>query len=470
MEENGQGPGENEMLKDTICAISTPQGTGGIGIIRISGRLTRRIVSRIFRPASGKKVEGISTHTVTYGRIIDDQNRIVDEVLLTFMLAPRSYTREDMAEIGCHGGIVPMREIVGLCVSHGARIALPGEFTRRAFINGRIDLLQAESVLEIINSRTERSLYMSQKKLRGGHKHILEKTRRRLVKILSFIEAGIDFPEDAGTVNFAGIKKDIENTVSELESFMKRASRGRVLYSGINSAIIGRTNAGKSSLLNALLGEDRAIVTELAGTTRDSLQETLNIRGIPVNIIDTAGIRKTRGRLEEMGIKKSLQWMEKAEINLLVLDGSKKLNSHDRRLLEKVKEKLFLLVVNKADLPVKIEMQNLVDSFGKEKIVTLSARTGKGIEALEERMYSLITLGYGKMENDEIFLNVRQEDKVRKTLETLRIVREESLGQEYMEICAEQLKECLREIDELTGRDLNEDVLETIFSKFCIGK
>jgi len=243
-----------------------------------------------------------------------------------------------------------------------------------------------------------------------------------------------------------------------------------VLYSGINSAIIGRTNAGKSSLLNALLGEDRAIVTELAGTTRDSLQETLNIRGIPVNIIDTAGIRKTRGRLEEMGIKKSLQWMEKAEINLLVLDGSKKLNSHDRRLLEKVKEKLFLLVVNKADLPVKIEMQNLVDSFGKEKIVTLSARTGKGIEALEERMYSLITLGYGKMENDEIFLNVRQEDKVRKTLETLRIVREESLGQEYMEICAEQLKECLREIDELTGRDLNEDVLETIFSKFCIGK
>ncbi len=459
------------MERNTICAISTPPGISGIGIIRLSGKSTYPIIGRIFRPKRKTIVEQIPSHTVTYGHITAGNGKIVDEVLVSFMRSPKSYTREDMAEIGCHGGIIPLREILNLCIKHGARPALPGEFTKRAFLNGRIDLTQAESVLEIINSKTEKSLYISLNKLKGSLKNTIENIREQLMVILSALEAEINFPEEQDIKNQS---IDMLNSINRLlffiENFMKRAGKGKIMYAGINSAILGRTNAGKSSLLNALLREERAIVTEVAGTTRDSIQESINIRGIPVNIIDTAGIRKVRGKIEKLGIKKSLEWMEKAEINLLVLDGSKKLNSHDRQLLDKIKKKLYILIINKTDLPVKIELEKIKESFGEGKIVLVSAKTGKGLEELEEKIFSLINRGYGKIENDEIFLNARQESKIHGIREQLEYLRNNASTPDKMDIAAEYIKNCLKDIDELTGRDTSEETINRIFSQFCIGK
>ena len=459
------------MESDTICAISTPYGISGIGIIRISGKLAFSIIGKIFKPARKQTIEDISSHTVVYGHITDEKGKIVDEVLVTFMKSPRSYTREDIVEIGCHGGIVPLREILHLCITSGARLALPGEFTKRAFINGRIDLTQAESVLEIINSKTEKSLALAMNKLQGNLKNMIQNIRQQILEVLVSIEASINFPEEEDIKHYdINIQKTINSILIYIENFIKRAGKGKIIYGGINAAIVGRTNVGKSSLLNALLREDRAIVTEVAGTTRDALRETINIKGIPVNIIDTAGLQKVRGRLAYIGIKKSLEWIEKAEINLLVLDGTKRLNSYDRRLLSQIKKKPYIVVVNKIDLPLKIEIDDIKKTFSKEEIVFLSAKTGKGIDEIEEKMYSLIQDGYGIIENNEIFLNVRQENKIKTIYNHLLVLKNDTCLKNNLDIVAQQIKNCLQEIDKLTGRKADEEVLNQIFSQFCIGK
>lgn len=461
-----------EMNKDTICAISTPMGSGGIGIIRLTGEKSGYIIGEIFAPKR-KAEKKLSSRVVKYGHIIDssDRFRIIDEVLVTFMKAPGTYTREDMAEIGCHGGLIPMKEVLNLCVKYGARLALPGEFTKRAFINGRIDLTQAESVLEVINSKTEKALHISQNKLKGGLKDALDDIRKRLFAVLSDIEAKINFPEEEDIkICNESIKDSVNQILHLAENLLKRAGKGKIAYGGVNSAIIGRANVGKSSLLNALLREERAIVTEVAGTTRDSIREIINIRGIPVNIIDTAGIRKVRGRVERMGLQQSLKWMEKAEINLLVLDGTKKLNEYDRRLLQQVKKKKHLLIINKTDMPLKIELACLEKAFNKSKIAAISAKTGEGLDELEEKIYRLINEGYGKMEGDEIFLNMRQESQIKYIYEQLGMIKGGQYVKYNIELVAEQLKTCIKNIDELTGKDINEEVLTRIFSQFCIGK
>jgi len=456
---------------DTICAISTPLGISGIGIIRLSGSDTYRIVEKIFKPARKIKISDVSSHTVHYGYIIDGE-KIVDEVLVTIMKKPRSYTREDMAEIGCHGGLIPLKEVLSLCIKNGARQAEPGEFTRRAFLNGRIDLTQAETVLEIIYSKTEKALELSTKKLKGALTSHLTEIRNSLLELLTDIEAKIEFPEEDDVEKYQmDTLPKIERIISFTDSVLTRAGKGKIIQQGINAAITGRANAGKSSLLNALLKEERAIVTDIPGTTRDVLQETINVKGIPVNIIDTAGIRKVRGKIEKMGVYKALEWMENAEINLIVLDGSKKLNEYDHQLLDYVKDKKnYILIINKNDLSLKIEREYIEKKFPVDKIVFLSAKTGSGIDVLEEKLYNLIIDGYGEIKGDEMFLNLRQEGKIKETRDVLIKTKEEITKGVSIDIIAEYLKKCINKVDELTGKNIQEEVLDKIFSQFCIGK
>ncbi|MCM8762467.1 MAG: tRNA uridine-5-carboxymethylaminomethyl(34) synthesis GTPase MnmE [Candidatus Omnitrophica bacterium] len=459
------------MKNDTICAISTPLGISGIGIIRLSGPDTYRIIDKIFRPAKKIKISDAPSHTVHYGHIVDGK-KIIDEVLVTIMRSPKSYTREDMAEIGCHGGLIPMKEVLSLCIKNGARQAEPGEFTKRAFLNGRIDLAQAESVLEVIYSKTEKALEISAKKLKGAFSSEIKKIKTLLIGLFSDIQAKIDFPEEEDIERYnLEILSRIEKIICFIDSILSRAVKGKIIQQGINAAIIGRVNAGKSSLLNALLKEERAIVTEIPGTTRDILQETINVKGIPVNIIDTAGIRKVRGQIEKMGVEKALEWMKKADINLVVLDGSKKLNEYDHQLLNYIKDKRnYVLIINKNDIPQRIERDYIEKHFLRGHIISISTKKGEGVVLLEETLYKLILEGYGEIKGDEIFLNIRQEGKIKETREILLKTKDAVIKGITLDIVAEYLKESINRVDEITGKDISEEVLEQIFSKFCIGK
>jgi len=463
------------MKTDTICAISTPPGVSGIGIVRLSGPDTYKIIEKIFTPGkiTGKrkkiKIEKIPSHTVHYGHIIKN-GRIIDEVLLTIMKAPKSYTREDMAEIGCHGGIIPLKEVLNLCSKMGARLASPGEFTMRAFLNGRIDLSQAESVLEVINSQTEKGLEIALSKLEGNFSKKLNQIREKIINILVNFEAVIDFPEEEDTEKIE-IECDgkIREILKEVEDILSSARRGKLLFEGVKSAIVGRTNVGKSSLLNRLIEEERAIVSEIPGTTRDIIQEVINIKGIPVKIIDTAGIRKTKGKIEKMGVEKAIEWMKKAEINIVVIDGSQKLKKDDEKLLKNVNGKEYIIAVNKIDLPLKINIEHLKKNFDIEKIVMVSAKNGEGIEELKEKIFKIIEKGKRKSDG-EIYLNLREENLIRKLKKALQNCLISIKNNLTPEITVEYLREAINEIDYLTGRKYNDEILEKIFSNFCIGK
>lgn len=459
------------MQNDTICAISTPLGISGIGIIRLTGPDTYKIIKKIFRPARKTDLYNVPSHSVHYGYVVDG-DKTLDEVLVTIMRKPRSYTREDMAEIGCHGGITPLKEVLSVCLKNGARQAQPGEFTKRAFINGRIDLTQAESILEVIYSKTHRSLNMALGKLKGRFFRELSDIRNSLIEVLSVLEAQINFPDEEDVENYKfDTKKSIKEVLAFTEEILSRAGKGKIIQQGINAAITGRVNAGKSSLLNSLLKEDRAIVTEVPGTTRDTIQEMINIKGIPVNIIDTAGIRKVRGKIEKMGVERALEWMNRAEINLIILDGSKKMNEYDQQLLTHVlKKKNYVIIINKNDITQKIERKQLEKKFPLDRIVSISAKTGNGIERLEKKIYSLLMEGYGEIKGDEMFLNLRQEGKIKEIRETLLLTERNIQDNAGIEIIAENLKFCIKKIDELTGRDVSKDIIDRIFSQFCIGK
>lgn len=463
------------MKLDTICAISTPPGVSGIGIVRLSGPKTYKIIEKIFTPGkiTGKrkkiKIEKIPSHTVHYGHIIEN-GRIIDEVLLTIMKAPKSYTREDMAEIGCHGGIIPLKEVLNLCIKMGARLASPGEFTMRAFLNGRIDLSQAESVLEIINSQTEKGLEIALSKLEGNFSKKLNQIREKIINILVNFEATIDFPEEEDTERIEiECEGKIREILKEVEDILSSARRGKLLFEGVKAAIVGRTNVGKSSLLNKLIEEERAIVSEIPGTTRDIIQEVINIKGIPVKIIDTAGIRKTKGKIEKMGVEKAIEWMKKAEINIVVIDGSQKLKKDDEKLLENINGKEYIIAVNKIDLPLKVNIEHLKKDFDIEKIVMVSAKNGNGIEELKEKIFKIIEKGKRKSDG-EIYLNLREENLIRKLKKALNDCLVSIKNNLTPEITVECLREAINEIDYLTGRKYNDEILEKIFSNFCIGK
>src|SRR5687767_12234040 len=455
------------MIDDTIAAIATPLGEGGLAVIRISGPHAFEIVDKCFHPV-GKRSAPASkadTHTIHYGRISRD-SQTVDEVLIAVMRAPRTFTREDVVEITCHGGLLPAKAVLDTILESGARLALPGEFTKRAFLNGRIDLAQAEAVADIIHSRTELALAAANEQLAGKLSQRINKLRDDLVATLAHIEAHIDFPdEDISPDTKDKLLSRLDQAVSFIDELLRTADEGQVLRRGIRAAIVGRPNAGKSSLLNQLLGRDRAIVSPIPGTTRDTIEETANIRGLPVVFVDTAGLREARDEIEVEGIRRSRLTFERADLILHVLDASDPLMPEDERYLAEFAGKKRILVMNKTDLPAKLEAPAI-----EPEAVKVSCVTGAGIEQIKDVIKAAVWSGDIKAEMLEVMINSRHQDALRRAAESVRRSLEGLQADLSLELIAMDLHIAVNALGEIVGKTTTEDLLDSIFSQFCIGK
>jgi len=469
-----------ETDKDTIAAISTPPGMGGIGIVRLSGPDAVGIVQRMFVPASAVVGGKYKSHRIIYGQVVNPvDSAVVDEALVSVMLAPKTYTREDVAEINCHGGPVAVKKTLELALLAGARLAEPGEFTRRAFMNGRIDLTQAEAVMDLIASKTEASLAAAVGQLRGGLKEDVEEIREVVVKLLALTELSIDFSEeDVDAAPASELRALGVSALDKIKKLLGTYEEGRILREGLALAIVGRPNVGKSSLLNRLAGKERAIVTDVPGTTRDTVEEFINVGGLPVVVIDTAGIRESSDAIEREGVRRSIEALQKADLALLVIDGSAPLTGEDMALIDRVRGAgggrgaAFIPVVNKSDLP---PTRNVMDGlglgelFGDEKPVLISAKTGAGMEELVGRVREKVLKG-GHERTPGAAINLRHKAALAKASEALsRYGRgvDESLSPEFLAL---ELREALDAVGEVVGATTPEDVLNRIFNEFCIGK
>lgn len=455
-----------QIMEDTIAAISTPIGQGGIAIIRVSGPRALEVADAIFVSSHGKPSE-FPTHTIHFGTISNNGN-LLDQVMLTVMRAPRTYTTEDVAEINCHGGLLTARNILACCFRHGARLAEPGEFTKRAFLNGRMDLTQAEAVMDVIGATTDRAHAAAVHALQGHLSRHIEEVREQLVTILAHIEAHIDFPEE-------GIATDTrdqwllktEQAIHKLDTLLATAREGKILRQGISVAIIGRPNVGKSSLMNALLGEDRSIVTPVPGTTRDAIEEVANIRGIPVRLIDTAGIRKPAGAVEEIGVNRSRKVLEQSEVVLHVLDSSRPFSSEDLNLASLCDRKPVIQVHNKIDLRHKLKLPG---GFPLRKSVETSSTRGDGIEELKEHIERIALSGEVGTVHLDVSINERHADAIRQALFCLTSAVTEMRCASAPEIVSQQLRLGLDAVGTIVGKTTTDDILAKVFSTFCIGK
>ena len=456
------------LLHDTIAAIATPLGEGGLAVLRLSGVQALSIADQCFVPvgSSSLKPTVAPSHTIHYGRIERDGNT-VDEVLVAVMRAPRTFTREDVVEITCHGGLLPAKMILDLLLENGARLAEPGEFTKRAFLNGRIDLAQAEAVADLIHARTELAMSAANEQLAGKLSQRIETLRDDLVKTLAHIEAHIDFPdEDIAPDTKEQLLNRLERAVAFMDTLLRTANEGQILRRGVRTAIIGRPNAGKSSLLNQLLGHDRAIVSATPGTTRDTIEETANIRGLPVVFIDTAGLREAGDELEAEGIRRSRESLAKAELILHVLDGTEPLTAADEILLHEFESKKRILVRNKSDKTSRLE---LPEKF-RAAAVDVSCATGTGLEPLKDAIKECLWSGEIKAEMLQVMINSRHQEALKRAREaTLRTVDALRSGL-TLELPAMDLRIAANAVGEIVGKTSTEDLLDSIFSQFCIGK
>lgn len=473
------------MFDDTIAAISTPPGEGGIGIVRLSGADAITITSRLFYSPKGRVLSRARSHTIVYGFIKDPlTGETLDEVLVTLMRSPHSYTREDVVEINCHGGIFAVRKVLELVLKNGARLAEPGEFTRRAFLNGRIDLSQAEAVIEIIRAKTEVSQRLALEQLRGSLSEKITALRERLLRLCAHIEACIDFPEDEiAPATTEAIISELDSIIHELTVLSSSYEEGRLMIEGVRVAIVGRPNTGKSSLLNALLKRDRAIVTETPGTTRDVLEELLNIKGLLVRIMDTAGIREAHDMAEIEGVRRSLQAIDDADLVIILLDAARPTSKEDEYILEKVieKDKRFIIGINKSDLIEGTDASVPLRSAGSGTpyYLRLSAKTGLGLDKLKDAIFELSTKK-GVRENRRfsgdsgseglIITNLRHRINIDNTIASLRRAYEDIINRRPYEIIAISLREGLDYLGQIVGAVTTEDILNRIFSEFCIGK
>lgn len=453
--------------EDTICAVSTPAGAGGIGIIRVSGRRAIEICAKVLSAGAGSALASAASHTVHYGQVRDrERGEQIDEVLVTVMRAPRTYTREDVVEINCHGGAMPLRRTLGLLIAQGARQADPGEFTKRAFLNGRIDLVQAEAVMDVIHAQTERSLRAANQQLQGALSKEIAALRERLVGIIAGVEAGIDFPEeDIETPTGRAVKDELQEIVKSVRSLIEGATYGQVLREGVATAIVGRPNVGKSSLLNALLRQDRAIVTDVPGTTRDVLEEYLNLEGVPLKIVDTAGIRHTHDIVEQEGVRRSRQAISSADIVLVVLDGSAPATEDDRRVLEAARGKVTVAVINKCDQPRKLERLEW-----PETQVEVSCRTGDGLSELRRKVTGLLETGLLPPTDHAWAVNDRHRQALEETGRSMARAQGSVQDGRSPEFIALDLRDALDHLGTIIGATHTEDILERIFRDFCIGK
>ena len=461
---------------DTIAAIATPLGEGGLAVLRISGAEALAIADKIFVPEGKKSVKPSSalTHTIHFGKIIRD-GKTVDEVLLAVLRAPRTFTRENTVEISCHGGILPAKLVLDTILQNGARLAEPGEFTRRAFLNGRIDLTQAEAVADLIHSRTELALEAANEQLAGKLSQRINRLRDDLLHTLAHVEAHIDFPdEDIAPDTKDQLLKRLEDGVTFIGELLRTANEGQILRRGIRAAIVGRPNSGKSSLLNQLLGRDRAIVSPIPGTTRDTIEETANIRGLPVVFIDTAGLRETRDEIEVEGIRRSRQSLAQAELILHVLDGGQPLTREDQDYLAEFTGKKRILVRNKMDLPSQWEWPPKFDGASDGSNLTppvpVSCVTGQGIESLKDAIKESVWSGEVKAEMLQVMINSRHQEALNRARAAARRSIDALRGNATLELVALDLRIAVAAVGEIVGKTTTEDLLDSIFSQFCIGK
>ena len=455
---------------EIIAAISTATGNGGIGIIRMSGEKCFEVLEKIFKPVH-KSQNKINGYTIKYGHIIDENNKVIDEVLVSYFNAPKSYTMENMCEINSHGGYIVERKILEICLKNGAKLAEPGEFTKRAFLNGRIDLIQAESVIDLINSKSDKEAKASIGQLEGNLSKNINLIKSNLLDLMADVEASIDYPEyDIEEVTNNKILNTIKDIKIKLEKLSNTFKNGKVLREGIKTAIIGKPNAGKSSLLNTILNEERAIVSEQKGTTRDTIEEFVTIEGITLKLIDTAGIRETNDEIEKIGVKKSKKLIDDAELVIAIFDGTKELEEDDYLILDLIKDKEAIILLNKVDIKQNdLEKNEKIKKINK-KVLKISAKTGENIEELYKSISEMYQLNNIEIDDGEIITNIRHKQQIDEAIKSINEVENTINNHMPIDIIEIYLKQVLSDLGKITGDDISEDIINEIFSKFCLGK
>ncbi|HHX61724.1 MAG TPA: tRNA uridine-5-carboxymethylaminomethyl(34) synthesis GTPase MnmE [Epulopiscium sp.] len=459
-------------LYDTISAISTAPGTGGIGIIRVSGNDAIQIVDKIFKSKSDKKLINCTSHTINYGHIIDFKtDKTIDEVLVMLMKGPKTFTKEDVIEINCHGGPLPVEKVLLATLEAGARLAEPGEFTKRAFLNGRIDLSQAEAIIDVIESKTDRSLSQAIGQLEGNLSKKIKQYQRDIMSVIAQIEVSIDYPEyDIDESENLNYKDEIIVTKQKMESLLSTADTGKMIREGVQTAIIGKPNVGKSSLLNALLQENKAIVTDIPGTTRDIVEAYLNIDGIPFKLLDTAGIRETQDVVEKIGVGLSKSTMEEADLVIMILDSSSELTKEDRDIIESAKGKNIIFVLNKEDLPSIITREIIEKHTEDHPIIYISTKTQKGISELQVAMKTFVNKGQVEVSTEATIANVRHKEALVKAIQSLDKVIE-TINSGMPEDCmAIDLHDAYGYLGMIIGETIKEEIISELFTRFCLGK
>ncbi|MBR6697660.1 MAG: tRNA uridine-5-carboxymethylaminomethyl(34) synthesis GTPase MnmE [Lachnospiraceae bacterium] len=459
------------MITDTIAAISTStMSNAGIGIVRISGDEAISIADKIFvSNTPNKTLKNVKSHTINYGKIVEN-GKYIDEVLVSVMKAPNTYTKEDIVEINCHGGILVVQKILSLVIESGARIAEPGEFTKRAFLNGRMDLSQAEAVMELIHSKNEFALKSSMSSLRGDFSSKINEIREQVINNIAYIEAALDDPEHISLEGFLEeLDENVDKYIQTVEKLLATADNGRILKEGINTVILGKPNAGKSSLLNALSGVERAIVTDIEGTTRDTLEEQINLDGIVLNLIDTAGIRETQDIVEKIGVQKAKDYAQTADLIIYVVDASTKLDDNDLEIIDIIKDKKTIVLLNKSDLEAKITMEDIKEHINC-KTVSISAKNLEGIDDLSDTIKKMFLKGEVSFDDEIYVANVRQKTSLQEALKSFKMVKtsiENCMPEDFLSI---DLMNAYAELGKIVGQSVEEDLVNEIFSKFCMGK
>lgn len=457
-------------IDDTIAAIATAPGEGGIGIIRISGEKSLQVAQSIFKSKSGKMIKDYNARTLIYGTVVDNE-KVIDEVLVAYMKGPNSYTAEDVIEINCHGGFISVKKILELILSKGVRLAEAGEFTKRAFLNGRIDLSQAEAIIDVIKSKTDMAHEVAQSQLEGSLAKKIKDLRMNVTEVLAHLEVSIDFAEeDVEEITYQTLEEKALELRNEIKKLYDTAESGKILRDGLKTVIVGKPNVGKSSLLNSILGENRAIVTDIAGTTRDVIEEFVNIKCIPLKIVDTAGIRETEDVVEKIGVEKSRESFSTADLVIMVLDASRKLSEEDMEILESLKNKKTIVLLNKMDLEPQIELEKIEEFVNSEDIIKISALKHQGIEELQDKIEAMVYHGSVKNSSNLMITNSRHKDALFKAYESINdaiSAIEQRMPYDFIEVDFKNIWDYLGYIN---GDTVREDLLDTIFANFCIGK
>ena len=436
----------------------------------MSGKNCFDVLQKIFKPKNVQNIDDIKGYTIKYGNIVDGEN-IIDEVLVSYFKAPKSYTTENMCEINLHGGNIVLKKILELCLKNGAELAEPGEFTKRAFLNGRIDLLQAESVIDIINAKSDKELKTGVKQLEGFLSNEIAKIKQEILDVMVNIEVAIDYPEyDVDEVTNKQISDMLDSVEKKLKKLENSFDNGKIIKEGIKTAIVGKPNAGKSSLLNAILKEDRAIVTEIEGTTRDTIEEFVTINGIPLKLVDTAGIRKAKDEVEKIGISKSREIAKEADLIIAIFDSSKDLTDEDMEILNLIKGKKVIILLNKIDLNSKIDENDSRLLAVSQDIIKVSALNNLGIDKLYEKITNLFNLDQINLDNEVLITNLRQKNLITKAIEHIQETKNTMSNNMPLDIVAISIKEILEDLGSITGDEVSEDIIDEIFSKFCLGK